>query len=186
MSALLWDSSPLPENVSVGDDCILERRRETFERFASTRQPGLVLGHRVEVYTWSSFSVEPNGRVDVGDDSVLVGAQIMCGDRITIGKRVLISYAVTIADSDFHPHDADARRLDAIANAPEAAIPRPPLPMRPVVIDDDARIGIGAIILKGVHVGAGATILAGAVVTTDVPPGEIVGGNPARVVSEGA
>ena len=136
----------------------------------------------MEVYTWSSFSVEENGYVDVGDDSVLVGAQIMCGDRITIGRRVLVSYAVTIADSDFHPHDPAERMLDAIANAPYSATSRPPLTMRPIAIEDDARIGIGAIILKGVIVGAGATVLAGAVVTADVPPQSIVAGNPARIV----
>jgi acetyltransferase-like isoleucine patch superfamily enzyme len=178
----LWETTPLPANVVIGRDGVFERRRESFERFRSTRQPGLVLGDRVEVYTWSSFSVEENGVVEVGDDCVLVGAQIMCGDRISIGKRVLVSYAVTIADSDFHPHDAAQRRLDAIANSPAARDPRPSLDMRPVVIEDDAQIGIGAIILKGVRIGAGATILPGAVVTTDVAPTTVVGGNPSRAI----
>jgi maltose O-acetyltransferase len=53
---------------------------------------------------------------------------------------------------------------------------------RPVRIDDGAWIGIGAIVLKGVHVGAGARIGAGAVVARDVPAGATVEGNPARVV----
>jgi acetyltransferase-like isoleucine patch superfamily enzyme len=51
-----------------------------------------------------------------------------------------------------------------------------------VRIDDGAWIGIGAIVLKGVHVGAGARIGAGAVVARDVPAGATVEGNPARVV----
>jgi acetyltransferase-like isoleucine patch superfamily enzyme len=42
-----------------------------------------------------------------------------------------------------------------------------------------------AIILKGVTIGDGAVIAAGAVVTKDVPPDAVVAGNPARVVKEG-
>jgi acetyltransferase-like isoleucine patch superfamily enzyme len=106
----------------------------------------------------------------------------MCSDRITLGKRVVVSYHVTIADSDFHPRDPEARRLDAIANAPGGdRSQRPPVLSSPVVIDDDVWIGIGAIVLKGVHVGQGAKILAGAVVTRDVPAGAVVSGNPARI-----
>jgi acetyltransferase-like isoleucine patch superfamily enzyme len=48
-----------------------------------------------------------------------------------------------------------------------------------VVIEDDAWIGIGAIVLKGVRIGAGARVEAGAVVTRDVPSGATVAGNPA-------
>jgi acetyltransferase-like isoleucine patch superfamily enzyme len=55
-----------------------------------------------------------------------------------------------------------------------------------VVIEDDVWIGIGAIILKGVLVGRGARVGAGAIVTSDVPPEATVVGNPARVVSESA
>jgi len=51
--------------------------------------------------------------------------------------------------------------------------------LRPVVVEDDAWIGIGAIILKGVRIGAGARIGAGSVVTSDVPAGGVVQGNPA-------
>jgi maltose O-acetyltransferase len=55
---------------------------------------------------------------------------------------------------------------------------------RPVEIGDGAWIGIGAILLKGVQVGADARVAAGAVVTRDVPPGARVAGNPARVEDE--
>lgn len=51
-----------------------------------------------------------------------------------------------------------------------------------IVVDDDVWIGFGATILSGVHVGQGAIIAAGAVVTKDVPPYAIVGGVPAKII----
>jgi acetyltransferase-like isoleucine patch superfamily enzyme len=52
----------------------------------------------------------------------------------------------------------------------------------PVIVEDHAVVGAGAILLPGIRIGAGAAIAAGAVVTRDVPPGVLVMGNPARVV----
>ena len=52
----------------------------------------------------------------------------------------------------------------------------------PIIIDDDVWIGYGVTILSGVHIGQGAVIAAGAVVTSDVPPYAIVGGVPAKVI----
>lgn len=181
-----WDHAELPKNIRVGADCYLERR-DSFKRFRSRREPGLVLGDRVKVYTWTEFNIEPAGVLEVGDDSVLVGAVFMCAQSIRIGRRVIISYNATIADSDFHPRDPELRKQDAIANAPGGdRSGRPAVITRPVVIEDDAWIGIGAIILKGVTIGRGARVGAGAVVTSDVPPGVMVAGNPARIASEGS
>jgi acetyltransferase-like isoleucine patch superfamily enzyme len=177
-----WEFSALPKNVRVGVDCFLERK-DSFKRFRSSREPGLVIGDRVKVFTWTEFNIEPSGVVEVGDDATLVGAIFMCAESVRIGKRVVVSYNVTIADSDFHPLDPEARRLDAIANAPYGdKSHRPAVVTKPVVIEDVAWIGIGAIILKGVQVGRGAKIGAGAVVTKDVPAGAVVVGNPARTI----
>ncbi|MGN9105593.1 DapH/DapD/GlmU-related protein [Oliverpabstia intestinalis] len=49
-------------------------------------------------------------------------------------------------------------------------------------VDDDVWIGYGASIMSGVHIGQGAVVAAGAVVTKDVPPYAIVGGVPAKVI----
>ncbi len=57
-----------------------------------------------------------------------------------------------------------------------------PLRFAPVRLLDGCDIGVGAIILPGVTVGAYAQVGAGAVVTADVPPRAIVAGNPARLV----
>ena len=58
------------------------------------------------------------------------------------------------------------------------------LPCKPVHIGKDAWIGAGATILPGVTVGDNAVVAAGAVVTKDVAPNTIVGGNPAKVIRE--
>lgn len=174
-----WDYSELPSNVALGADCYLERS-DAFTRYRSTRDPGLKLGDRVRVYTGTGFSIEPEGFVEVGDDSILVGARFMCQEVIRVGRRVAISYNVLIADSDFHPLDPELRKVDARANAPYSDAPRPPLESRPVVIEDDVVVGMGAIILKGVRIGAGARVQPGSVVISDVPPGQTVLGNPAR------
>ncbi len=181
-----WDYGGLPSNVVVGSGCWFERK-DTFGRFRSQQQPGLVLGDRVRVYTWTTFNVEPTGVVEIGEDSVLVGPVFMCAQRITVGKRVVISYQVTIADSDFHPIDPELRKQDAIANRPGGdRSHRPPYVARPVVIEDDVWIGIGAIVLKGVTIGRGARVEAGAVVTSDVSAYATVAGNPAREIDKGS
>ena len=51
-----------------------------------------------------------------------------------------------------------------------------------IVVEDDVWIGYGATILSGVHIGRGAVIAAGAVVTKDVDAYAIVGGIPARIL----
>jgi galactoside O-acetyltransferase len=52
----------------------------------------------------------------------------------------------------------------------------------PVTIEDDVWIGAGAILLPGVVVGAGSVVGAGAVVGSNVPPGVVVAGVPARII----
>ncbi|MBT1699564.1 CatB-related O-acetyltransferase [Fulvivirgaceae bacterium PWU4] len=59
--------------------------------------------------------------------------------------------------------------IDAISNGP-------------VVVEDEVWIGTGARIFSGVRIGKGAIVAAGALVTKDVPPYAIVGGNPARLI----
>ncbi len=55
---------------------------------------------------------------------------------------------------------------------------------KPIVVEDEAWIGAGAIVLQGVTIGRGAVVAAGAVVTDDVAAGALVGGVPARVLRQ--
>src|SRR4051812_7573047 len=177
-----WDHALLPSNVRLGLDVFIERK-DSFRRFRSQRDPGVVLGQDVVAYTWTDFSVEPAGCVEIGDRSVLVGAVFMCAERITVGADVVISYGVTIADCDFHPVDPDLRRQDALAIAPGGdESRRVPISTAPVTIAARAKVGMGCIILKGVEIGEDAVIEPGSVVTRSVPAGMRAGGNPAEVL----
>jgi len=52
------------------------------------------------------------------------------------------------------------------------------------IVGDDVWIGHGSIVVAGVTIGAGSVIAAGSVVTKDVEPCTIVGGNPARLIKQ--
>ncbi|MGH2726710.1 MAG: acyltransferase [Actinomycetota bacterium] len=55
---------------------------------------------------------------------------------------------------------------------------------QPVIVEDDVWIGARVVVLPGRRIGTGSVVGAGAVVTADVPPYSIVGGNPARVIKD--
>ena len=107
----------------------------------------------------------PGGLV-IGENST-INQQCRLDSRggIRIGNFVSISANVTILTSD---HDPDTANYISRAAS--------------VIIDDHSFIGTGVIILKGVHIGVGAMVGAGSVVTHDIPSGEIWAGNPARKI----
>jgi acetyltransferase-like isoleucine patch superfamily enzyme len=117
-------------------------------------------------------ALESQSYIEVGDGTGISGASIVARSGITIGRRVLIGAGACIWDTDFHPLDAESRLKHPTRNARCAAIK----------IDDEVFIGARALILKGVTIGKRAVIGAGAVVTKDVRPGDVVAGNPAQVV----
>jgi acetyltransferase-like isoleucine patch superfamily enzyme len=178
------DVESIPANVRLGAGCTYERLG-TFSRINSRRAPALIVGDRVVMRDWTTFSIEGDGLIEIGDDCLLVGALFMVNNHVVLGRGVVVGYNVTIADCDFHPRDPDQRRLDAQAIAPHGNPgSRPSLPSRPVVIDDGAWIGMSAMILKGVHIGSRARIAPGCVVTSHVPAGAAMAGNPGRLVEE--
>lgn len=67
--------------------------------------------------------------------------------------------------------------------ASEAPIYAQPLQSKgDIIIEDEAWLGVGSIVLSGVRIGRGAVVGAGSVVTKDVPSGSVVAGAPARIV----
>lgn len=112
------------------------------------------------------------------------GSRIWSAAAIEIGDRVLISHSVNIFDSLTHPLKVAARH-EQVRQIFERGHPLTvSLDESPVRIGDDAWIGASAMVLRGVTVGEGGIVAAGAVVTKDVPPYSIVAGNPAVFVRE--
>ncbi|MBR0779034.1 acyltransferase [Bradyrhizobium diazoefficiens] len=123
------------------------------------------------------------GRIELGSWCYIgEGARIWSGTSISIGNRVLVAHGANLFDNLTHPIDHHARHQQ-IREIFTKGHPRSiDLDDRPVTIDDDAWIGAGAYVLRGVRIGARAVIGAGAVVTKDVEADTIVAGNPAVVI----
>ena len=123
-------------------------------------------GKNVNIERGAIFS----SRITLGDNSG-IGINASLSGKVTIGDNVMMGPNCTFYCVN-HAFD----RLD--------------IPMReqgfqtekPIVVGNDVWIGGHVIVLPGVHIGNGAIIGAGAVVTNDVPDYAIVGGNPAKVL----
>lgn len=155
----------LPRIIRWGNPTIIIEDGVTFDSDPMHNDAGIV--HPC------TLSAIGDARLYIGKNSGLSGVQICCTKSITIGKNVWVGANVTIYDTDFHPIDPYERlRLDTPAKSAD------------VLIDDCVWIGANSMILKGVHIGRGAVIAAGSVVTKDVPEFTICGGNPAKVIRE--
>ena len=117
--------------------------------------------------------LDSKGELSIGRGAIFGHhCTIAAKDSIRIGNDVLIAEFVSIRDHDHAFGDLNVPiRQQGHTSAP-------------ITIEDGVWIGAHAVILKGVVVGAGAIVAAGAVVTRDVLPASIVGGVPARPLSQ--
>jgi galactoside O-acetyltransferase len=121
--------------------------------------------------------------VQIGNNTFIGGSKLICSKKITVGNDVLIAWGCTIVDHNSHAIQFSLRKNDAsewMAGRKDWAN----VAQKEVVICDKSWIGFNSILLKGVMVGEGAIVGAGSVVTKDVPPWTIVGGNPAKVIRQ--
>ncbi len=119
--------------------------------------------------------------VQVGDKTFIGGSSLICSKKITIGNDVLIAWGCTIVDHDSHSTSFSLRKNDVSEWMAERK-DWTHVEQEEVVICDKSWIGFNSIILKGVVVGEGAIVGAGSVVTKNVPPWTVVGGNPAKII----
>jgi acetyltransferase-like isoleucine patch superfamily enzyme len=150
---------------SLGENCIFEAGVLIFHPENITLGCNVYVGHQTILKGYYRNEVRIGDRTWIGQQCFMHGA-----GGIAIGACVGIGPGVKILTSQ---HKEAGRHLPVLLSPIETA---------PVVIDDDADIGIGAILLPGVTVGKGAVVGAGAVVTNDVPPYAVVAGTPARVL----
>lgn len=96
-------------------------------------------------------------------------------NKITIGKGFLSGKWVTISDNNHGDNSLDHLKIEPLYRPVTSRV-------NGIVIGNNVWVGDKATILAGVTIGDGAVIAANAVVTKDVPPYCIVGGNPAKII----
>jgi acetyltransferase-like isoleucine patch superfamily enzyme len=129
-----------------------------------------LIGSRVN----DSFSLIPPFYTS-GGENIRIGRNVFINQNCTmydlggvdIADDVLIGPNVSILTSG-HPLEPSQRRAFVIA--------------KPVVIERNVWIAAGVTIIGGVTIGENSVVAAGSVVTHDVPPNTLVGGNPARAI----
>ncbi|MBC2876494.1 MULTISPECIES: CatB-related O-acetyltransferase [Streptomyces] len=143
----------------------------------------LVTDARIEVGEYTYYD-DPDGATEFERRNVLYGygpERLVIGKycAIAAGTRFLMAGAAhpTMGVSTF-PFTMfggtwTERTLDLVTGTPSRG---------DTVIGNDVRIGYQALIMPGVRIGDGAIVAAGAVVTADVEPYTVVGGNPARTI----
>lgn len=113
-------------------------------------------------YTAHGLEIRVGQRVFINQNCTLYDfAAIDIGDDVMIGPNVSLL-------TEGHPVAPSQRRACVVG--------------KPIVIERNVWIAAGATIIGGVTVGENSVVAAGSVVTRDVPPNTLVGGNPARVI----
>jgi acetyltransferase-like isoleucine patch superfamily enzyme len=148
----------LIRDVRFGDDVAV---------YSFTNLYGCEIGDRTRIGTF----VEVQAGARIGADCKIQSHTFVC-DGVTIGDGVFVGHGVMFVN-DKRPRVLNDRGAPQTGEDWE---------LLPIVVEERASIGSGAVILGGVRIGAGALVGAGAVVTSDVAADSTVAGVPARAV----
>ena len=130
---------------------------------------GATVGKRVVYY--SGVRIFTGRNLKIGDHVDFAKDVLVTTDGgVVIGDRVLIGYRTQILSSNHVIPKLPMRIFEAGHNK------------KMVIIEDDVWIAANCIVVPGVTIGKGSVVAAGSVVTQDVPPNAIVGGNPAKII----
>ena len=118
----------------------------------------------------SSITIRDNAELIIkGKGFINTNSIIDCYSKIEIGYETIIAFNVTITDSDTHYILKKGVKGEKT---------------KQIIIGNHVWIGMNSIILKGVEIGDNAVIAANTVVTKNVPPNSLFGGNPGKVIEE--
>lgn len=144
-----------------------------------------------------SAKVHPTARVwhyAVILQDVVIGEDVSIGSHCEIGRGSIIGARSRIGSGTFLPPNTVVGEDTFIG--PQVAMSDDRFPVirhflaepykaEPPVIGNGVSIGLGAVLLPGVTIGDGARVAAGAIVTRDVPTGQMIRGEPARIILQG-
>lgn len=139
--------------------------------FFQSTMHAVSIGSGSRLGRFTRFDAGFGGRISLGENSLIDdNCFITAQSRISIGDHVLMAAYTFVTDFN---HSYVSR---------ESPINTQGYIRKPVAIGNDVWIGAHVTILPGVHIGDGAVIGAGSVVTHDVKPHTIVAGNPAKLI----
>lgn len=127
----------------------------------------IIVDGNFKIHEGASIGINDGASLTLGSGYINNGCRLTCFENIQIGKNVVIGSGVTIRDSDSHIIKENGF-----------------IKTKPIIIGDHIWIGLNTVILKGVKIGNGAVIAAGAIVTEDVPENTLVGGIPAKIIKK--
>lgn len=133
---------------------------------------GVRIGDNVMIGKNAWIQVSKAGKISIGDGTNIGrNTTISAVKKITIGRKCLISYNVSILD---HDHEVDNPEISPMDSQPTKA--------KDVIIGNNCFIGAHSFILKGVKLGNHCVVGANSVVTKSFPANSVVAGNPARLL----
>jgi len=168
----------------------MSRMRNLVYRILGVHLKGYVWMRAVEIpFNWSDITLETEVALDQGVSLVCAGPARGRGDKLVIRSGTYVN-RFTIFDAHDHievgrdcmigPHCyiTDADHGKALGKSVKSQ----PMEKAAVVVEDEVWLGAHVVILPGVHIGKGAVIGAGSVVTHDIPSNAIAVGKPAQVI----
>ncbi len=140
--------------------------------FFSTRMRNIIIGSNVLVGRHAWMQTNGGGLIHIGNGcNTGRGLTISSCKGITIGKKCLLSYGVSLMDHDHNLFDKNISPMDSgITEGKE------------IIIEDNCFIGAHSFILKGVHLGNHCVVGANSVVTKSFPDFSVIAGNPAKLI----
>ncbi len=134
---------------------------------------GIHIGDHASIQRYTILETIRGGTITIGQHTHI---QSGCNLTAALGHIVIGDYVQLAPRCALYPYQHGIHDL----NIPIAK--QPITSKGSIVIEDDAWLGVGVIVMDGVTIGQGAVIGAGAVVTQDIPPRAIAVGVPARVI----
>jgi carbonic anhydrase/acetyltransferase-like protein (isoleucine patch superfamily) len=156
-----------PEHITyIGQTLLGEGTPRDLTTVVAVSSDGCLFLNGARLGRGTSILVGTSAFLHIDQNSYIAdGTRISAQNSISIGKDCAISWGVTIIDDDGHGFG-------------------PPPYSAPIIIEDNVWVGCNATILKGVTIGTGSVVAAGAVVTRSCPPYSLIGGVPARVIRQ--
>jgi acetyltransferase-like isoleucine patch superfamily enzyme len=142
-------------------------------RIVGNAPDAIRIGNGTRILRGVTMSTTPYGKIHVGNKVHIGEGTIIFSDmKITIGDNVIIGPQTVITD------------FNHVYESTTIPINQQGLDRKEVVIEEDVWVASRCVIIRGVKIGKGAVIAAGAVVNRDVAPYTVVGGVPIRIIKK--